>query len=283
MKRNRWRRGILPVLAGVLLVLAGCRSQVRTEEELIRYALAHYGDCQLVETTAGDKKLTCCFRDGQYGFEYTVTSAVTDVGMDGTRFFESESTYDDFAACLTEYALAEDSRFREIEGDHHAVFETLAGTSEPVCVKLPAGDAAAAQQAGEKAAAILREYERDGVYGGKSVSVYHEKTFLGKCSIPDGVWTTAEQENEEFFTGKARCLDRSAVLVRVEKKTFGDMGLPLSEVNNPMWDPDQITDSSSPVTCYYFRAGDREFVIADFYVKKADDGTGGFYTDYYVE
>ena len=266
-----------------VLLIGGCSTRVRTEEELLLYAQQRYGECTLAAIDhSGERELICRMRDSQYGFEYTVTSKVTDVGMDGTKFWESESTYDSFQSSLTRYILEQDDRLETIAGKYHAAVETGADDHSPVILRFQEGYADLAEQAAVQIASVLREYERNRVYESDCVEAYDSrKEFLGQCEIHGGGWQSKEEVDLAFYQEKARNLHRGAGYLRTEHLTFGETGVPLSEVNNPMWDTEHITGSSSPVTYYYFEADGREFVIADFYVKKSDDGTGGLYTNYY--
>lgn len=274
---------IIITLILVSMLLCGCKAEVRSEQELLAYVNARYGSCTLVGSDkSSDRELVCTVRDDKYGFTYTVTSRVSDVGMDGTKFWESESTTDDHLPCLTDYIIKnEDSRLKEIEKKYSLSIEDSYPSHYLISLILQSENAQSAEEAAAGTAAIFKEYDSGRVFQSYSVAVYDSrKELIGLCDMYTGKWTTAEEVNIEFYAEKARRLDRSSVYLRNESKTFGDMGVQLSDVNNPMWDKDLITDNSSKVTCYYFEAGSKEFFIADFYVKRIDN-IDGFYTNFY--
>ena len=75
------------ILIACMLILCSCRSDPKSEQEVLDYAQRKYGSCTLVESDTSDKdKTVITVRDDSYGFTYNVTSSVNDINIDGSVF-----------------------------------------------------------------------------------------------------------------------------------------------------------------------------------------------------
>lgn len=92
--------------AASLLTLCACAPKNR--RELMNYARRTYGDADLVGSHSNhgkDEILTVTMKDKATGIEYTVTSKMTDVYVDGSSFGRIEQTTSDFEEKYCEYLL----------------------------------------------------------------------------------------------------------------------------------------------------------------------------------
>lgn len=90
----------------VIFALCGCSTKLKTSDDAVAYAKIHYGSAEFIsEEKDGDSKVVFTLQDKDYGFQYTVTSAVTEMNIDGSSFGKYESTSDDYLSCYRDFIL----------------------------------------------------------------------------------------------------------------------------------------------------------------------------------
>ena len=118
------------VLLTAVLLLTGCGSKLKTEEELLVYASRYYGDCTLLSTVSENKSRTLTLHDTAYGFDYSVSSRIEKVplNIDGSSstglMVKEQVTRSDFDVCLSAW-IEEQCRdaLNEIAARHQAVMQ----------------------------------------------------------------------------------------------------------------------------------------------------------------
>lgn len=73
--------GLIMLLSVLFLTACG---ELKTEEELLKYAKSHYGKVQHIRTEEDEKHRTVYVKDKKYGFEYSLTTYIATFGMDGS-------------------------------------------------------------------------------------------------------------------------------------------------------------------------------------------------------
>ena len=88
-----------------LTTLSAC--SVKSKRQLMDYARSTYGDADLVgsHSNLGKKIVTVTMKDKDTGIEYTVTSQMMDVTVDGSSFGKQEQTSSDFEEKYYDYLL----------------------------------------------------------------------------------------------------------------------------------------------------------------------------------
>ena len=96
----------LCLITGVALTtLSAC--SVKSKRQLMDYARSTYGDADLVgsHSNLGKEIVTVTMKDKDTGIEYTVTSQMMDVTVDGSSFGKQEQTSSDFEEKYYDYLL----------------------------------------------------------------------------------------------------------------------------------------------------------------------------------
>ena len=96
--------------AGILMcALLFCSCSVKSKGSLIAYAKNEYGPCEFVKEetrgTGNDKVRTVYLIDKDTGIEYTVTSRMQDMNIDGSSFGYTEYTSSDFLNLYWDYVI----------------------------------------------------------------------------------------------------------------------------------------------------------------------------------
>ena len=88
-----------------LTTLSAC--SVKSKRQLMDYARSTYGDADLVgsHSNLGKEIVTVTMKDKDTGIEYTVTSQMMDVTVDGSSFGKQEQTSSDFEEKYYDYLL----------------------------------------------------------------------------------------------------------------------------------------------------------------------------------
>lgn len=97
-------KNALSILAifSILIGLVGCSS--KTTDQIIKYAKKTHGDCEVISKTEEDGISTVVFKDSLQGFEYKVTSSMSDISIDGTTIGSVEQQTDTFRMEAINYA-----------------------------------------------------------------------------------------------------------------------------------------------------------------------------------
>lgn len=123
------------IIAGLLAassLLTLCACSPKTKRQLIDYARNTYGEADLVgaHSNLGKKGIvTVTMKDKDTGLEYTVTSQMTDVTVDGSSFGKKEQTFSDFEEKYSEYLMDKaGSGLKDLADEYHFTYELDYGT-----------------------------------------------------------------------------------------------------------------------------------------------------------
>lgn len=287
-----------------LLLLTGC-GHVKSPKQLVKKAQREHGDCDIVSIDQQQSSTSVVLRDRLQGFEYTISSGMHDINLDGTSFGSVENTNDDFMQSLEKYVLGSaQNSLKEICDDYNADYEDCIINEMILELKLPP-DITEADIADitERTATLIQSFNQnnrlDGVkiyvsYNNEWLKQYCEQlktkgeykglssveagmvTHIGSARLPDTSFRDKEKETEDYYLEMAQMKEPSAVFVKKEVKTFADTGMNLNEVMSSLGDENTVENYSDPVTFYYFKAGKRSFYICDV----LDKNTQTWHTDY---
>lgn len=260
----------------LISILAFCLSacSTATKEEALCYAKKEFGKAEYVRTEeSGDKSVRYYFKDKEYGFEYCVSSTVSDVLIDGAKFGETESKASDFDKVYYEYVL---SRVREdvnaLEGkwqvrildglDEEAQLGYQYRLAEVYC---PSADDTVAQQVTEAVIKLFASYDTRRYWEHMQVPAYDTKgNKLGAYSYKYDRWLTPEDERDVLFYEEIQRLNSDAEFIRKEQKVAKETDIPLEDVPD-MLGEEPVTPESI-VTFYYFTVDGIEYYLADVLV-----------------
>ena len=101
------KKHVLTVFIVCLCAMLFCSCSVRSKGSLISYAKSEFGDCEFVKEdvkgSGNDKVRTVYLIDKDTGIEYTVTSTLNEMNLDGSSFGYTEYTSSDFTNLYIDY------------------------------------------------------------------------------------------------------------------------------------------------------------------------------------
>lgn len=296
----------LTLIITLCLAFTGC-GKVRNADKLISYAKRTHGACEEISRDESKDKTTVVLRDELQGFEYSVTSSMNDIWIDGASLGSLPNTSDSFGASLNSYVM-ENTR-NEIEktcAEYGAVADFEGGYGIVELVISPDVSYNDAAQAAEKTAEIIQEYNLGNRLDGIEITVAHDGEWLsrvydelrqngdtdsyifssagaaeachmGSVKLPDCSFRNPEKEAEDYYLEMAQMKYSGAVFIRKEIKTFADTGISLDRVQNSYNSLEPpVDDLTDHVMFYYFLADGKEFYICDF----LDADTGTWYSNF---
>lgn len=303
----------LSVISSVILV-TGCSP--KSASSLIRQAGRDHGPCEVISQTTDDGGSVVVLRDELQGFEYRVSSKMTDLYIDGASFGsvpDSTDTFDwalhfyvleDAAAELEdiceEYGLSEeesnlvDCFWYSVDQDvsdqqAQEGIEMIAGVFQRYNLKsrmdgwtiyLEHGDGYLTSYY-EK---LKSEYEGEDIYSDPEYSYIlstaggSELRRIGSVRLPDTSFRDRDKEAEDYYLEMAQMKDPDAVFVRSEQVPFSKTGADLYYVVESHNQPYPRT-ADDMVMVYYFEADGKEFFICNFLVNNRVD-YGEWYSNY---
>ena len=97
------------IICALMCMLVFCSCSVKSKGSLISYAKQNYGPCEFVKEevkgSGNDKVRKVWLIDKDTGIEYTVTSRMQDMNLDGSSFGYTEYTSSDFLDLYYEYVM----------------------------------------------------------------------------------------------------------------------------------------------------------------------------------
>lgn len=101
---NRTSRTITVLICSAIL-LSGC-GHITTKSEAKRLAKLNAGQCSLISVVqSSEDSIIYTFEDNELGFQFTVSSVMTAVGMDGSIFYYAPYTTCDYSEEYLSYVL----------------------------------------------------------------------------------------------------------------------------------------------------------------------------------
>ena len=180
----------MTVLTACVCALLFCSCSVKSKGSLISYAKSEFGDCKFVSQevtgTGNDTVRTVYLIDEDTDIEYTVTSSMVDMNIDGSSFGYTESTSSDFPNLYWDYVIdnAQDD-LDEIAEENDVDMSQL---SKVLFNGRPSSGQAEA--VAEAVFDTIKEYDVKGLLE-PTIPVYaeNEKVFLGILDGETGEWS----------------------------------------------------------------------------------------------
>lgn len=255
-----------------LVAFCLCACSTASKEEVSRYAKKQFGKAKYVRTEEIDEKeVRYYFTDREYGFEYCVTSAVSDILIDGAKFGETESKSSNFDEVYYEYVLSrvrEDMNTLEKKWDVR-ILDGL-NEEEQIGVQLAevycdSQDDTVARQVTEEVNELFASYDTRDYWEDMQIPAYDAGgNKLGTYSCKYDRWLTPEDERDVFYYEEIQKLNDDAKLVRKEQKVLKKTNISLSDVPDILGE-EPVTENTI-VTFYYFTVDGREYYMADILV-----------------
>lgn len=187
--KNRKKPLIVLVLFACEALLCSC--SVKSKGSLISYARNEYGACKFVKQetmgTGNDKVRKVYLIDNDTGIEYTVTSGLNDINIDGSSFGHVENTRSDFMNLYIEY-VRKNAREKleaiekkydvQITDQHQILFASRPSKGQPKAVA-------------EEVKDVIDSYDEKGLLGKIPYLVYAEDgdAYLGELNSATGQWS----------------------------------------------------------------------------------------------
>lgn len=280
--KNQKHIALLVVMAMVFLIFGGCSTKLKTSNDALAYARIHYGAATLLrEQKEGDKKVIFTLQDNDYGFQYTVTSSIADINIDGSSFGKYESTYDDYMSCYRDFILDDSfEQFDFVKKKYQIETETPDISLHSLMhIYWKSSEISATKDAAGQMADIFRNYEKKKLFSIYDIAVFDTNdNIIGKCKISTGQWQDQEALYDERVINWAKNKYHNVKYLNKVQKTFQDTGLSPDDVSKFYYSSDINCPQNpdDPVTYYYFEVNHQEFFVCDFWTTKSSE----WYTNY---
>ena len=267
-----------------LSLSAGC-GKVKSANQLYKQAKRDHGSCTIVSKQESADRTQVVLHDKLQDFDYTVSSSMQDISIDGTSFGSVPGDSDRFMSGLKEKVTAnvkvELEKACSMDGVH---YEVNADNSSKLLLVVFARNAKDAETAAVRCAELLQEQNINNRLDGLLLYTVGNESgdaHWGSVRLPDTTWRTPTDEAIDYYTEMARAqTDKNAQFLRMQKGTFADTGAELKRVVN-MLGTEYPTESTSPVTFYYFEASDgTEYYLCDFNYYDEESRQFAWYTNY---
>ena len=285
MRRKSMKRILICVLSCMLIALL-CACSPASKDEVERYVKSNFGKAEYIRTEeVDDREVIYYFQDKEYGFEYYVTSYVSDILIDGAKFGETESKGSNFEEVYYTYVLSQvkdelygleekygitvlDGLDSEAQLDYKYQFAEIYSTSE---------DNSRISEAAKKIHDMFATYDTREYWQDMRVAAYDAQgEKLGIYSYKYDRWFTPQEERDVRYWEEIQNLNDDAKFSRKEQRVFRDTGLDLSQI--PTILGSEPTTEDTIVTYYYFTVKEKEYFLADILVSA--DGAIRWYTNY---
>lgn len=94
------------VILAAMMTLTGC-GEPKKARALVREAQRVHGPCEVVSQSETEDGVRVVLRDELQGFEYTVSSGMNSIDIDGANFGSVPGSSDGFSSALMEYVIGE--------------------------------------------------------------------------------------------------------------------------------------------------------------------------------
>ena len=212
------------IICALMCMVLFCSCSVKSKWSLISYAKHEFGDCEFVKEDVkgqgNDKVRTVYLIDKDTGIEYTVTSRMQDMNIDGSSFGYTESTSSDFLNLYWDYVIDNAQDDLDVIAEEYDV--DLSQLSKVLFNGRPSSE-----QSEAVAKAVLdtiKEYDVKGLLN-PTIPVYaeNEKVYLGILDGETGTWCA----NDSY-----KVIDYVQSVFPEAKYTSDIYGIPESYVNS---------------------------------------------------
>lgn len=263
--------------------LVGC-GEVASEADLKRYAKIQYGEAEFLSSEKGEDSLTCYFRDEELGFEYYVTSYLSDINIDGTHFGVTEGKQSDYEekyfTCIAELVM-EDKKTKGFSARlvrknvELGIFGMLGiisptdstDTYNEVCCL------------GE----LLREYDKEKRFEGLLYVVTEDGEENGSYDVAERIYLSPMETEADFYMESMKqYVGKKPKFLYHEKLLLEEVpGIATTKRMDVLGAPEYETEG---VDVYYFELDDATYFITNYYVYEDDEySTLGIYYNSYTK
>ena len=184
----------LPIMIFALIsILVLCSCSIKSKRQLISYAENEFGSCEFIKqdvTGQGNSEVrTVYLRDDDTGIEYTVTSRMTSLNVDGSILGYTEQTSSDFSGLYWDYVI--DKTQAELDSISDKYNVDLSDLSRIMFCSRP--ESGQAEAAASEVYSAIKQYDGKDILN-PSILVYAENSdlYLGVLEGGTGKWTGSD-------------------------------------------------------------------------------------------
>ena len=251
------RTAIYLLMLAAVLALCSCR--VSGKSDLIRYAKSNYGDCEFIRQdhngSGKDEVRTVYLKDKETGIEYSVTSSMSSIVIDGSVFGHQEYKSSDFDMKYQAYLLDKaDSGLRDLAEEYGFSFDPEYGIYKLNFDSRESGENA--KKAVKEVDKLLAKYDTKNLRPMNYLLYVEDNVYIGTYDASTGEYTKSNEFDiidyvHENYDPEAVFLDSLGAYIN-EFLSYEEIDelFPSERDGVPMG------------TAYYFRNKDGEIFIA---------------------
>ena len=280
----------IAVLLGVMamVLLAGC-GKVRSANSLYKQAKNTHGKCTVVSKSESSDVTKVVLHDTLQDFDYTISSSMGSIVIDGTNFGSVPGTKDTFVECLKDKVVSNvKTQLDDACNMENMRYEAYTPDHSELLLIIYADNAKDGETAAVQCAKLLQEQNQKHrldnmlIYAvGDTADKFYDNEHYGSVKLPDAVWRTPEAEKADYYTEMAHLqTDEKATFLRAEKGTFADTGADIRRVVMALG-TEYPTEMNSPVTFYYFESSKGQtYYLCYFNYYEENSSQFAWYTNY---
>lgn len=188
------RNAIYLLMLAAVLALCSCR--VSGKSDLIRYAKSNYGDCKFISQdhtgSGNDEVRTVYLKDKETGIEYSVTSSMSSIVVDGSVFGHHENKSSDFDTKYQAYLLDKaDSGLRDLAEEYGFSFDPEYGIYKLNFDSRESGENA--KQAVKEVDKLLAKYDTKNLRPMNYLLYVDENVYIGSYDASTGEYIKSKE------------------------------------------------------------------------------------------
>jgi len=254
------------------------KTHVKKPEQILKKAVRKHGACTYVSEEKRNGRVYVTVHDRLQDFDYTLCSAMTEYGMDGSTFFHLENTTDDFEKRLRSHILSQiKPELDAVLAQYGASLDNRADfSSYYLNVRVPDGQYAEAVCL--QCAQLLQKHNLKNRLDRKVIAAETApRTHAGSVTLPEMCFLDCEGETVRWVTDHVKRMTEAQDIrfLRKESHTLAELGCPPDRVSCTAgsYYPKKPEDF---VDCYLFEIGGRELLTAHFF----DNQTGNLFCNW---
>ncbi|AEV69968.1 hypothetical protein Clocl_3486 [Acetivibrio clariflavus DSM 19732] len=271
------RRAYILLILCLIALLCGCKANVASKSQLIKYAKKNYGEAQCLNYVVEDGKSYVILKDKEYGFEYSVWSYISDFSMDGTKFGEIENKSSNFTKNYIDYMKASAAYdFSNLKKKYNCDIEWKEyynpnDSFDDILLDIYLSNADDAEKVAKEFYDEIKEFDKRDhfIYG--RINIYYNEDIIGEYKFSDNKYMTKEEAEIDWFMKRAMDIMNSSFDANIKSiDEFTYLYMETMDVNNiPGYEensPRRITDTEESLAntkVHYFKYKDEKWLIAD--------------------
>ena len=220
------RTAIYLLMLAAVLALCSCR--VSRKSDLIRYAKSNYGDCEYISQdhtgSGNDEVRTVYLKDKETGIEYSVTSSMSSIVIDGSVFGHQEYKSSDFDTKYQAYLLDKaDSGLSDLAEEYGFSFDPETGIYKLSFDSRESGDNA--KKAVKEVDKLLAKYDTKNLRPMNYLLYVEDNVYIGTYDASTGEYTKSNEfdiidyVHENYDPDAVSCFLQKATVCRWELHT----------------------------------------------------------------